>query len=85
MKNILRRIAKNIRDADIWVNKQFGGKKDETVSSRWGRYIEDKTRPARGWTARVVCRTFLLPIGILLDMSWKHCRKSVNEKYKSKK
>lgn len=82
--NIFKRIGKNLRNADIWVNENFpfaNGKKGETLSSRWGRYIEDKTRPARGWTMRVVCRTVLLPLGLVDGSKGKHCRGAINDKY----
>ena len=71
-----------LRRTDIWLNEKLGGNKGETISSRLGRYIEDSSRPLRGWVARVFCRTVLLPLGLLLDNNWKHCRKSINEKYK---
>lgn len=82
--NIFKRIGKGLRDFDIWVNEKAGGKKGETISSRWGRYIEDKSKPARAWTARIVCRTVLLLPSVLLTGKWKHCRESINEKYREK-
>lgn len=64
---------------DIWVNELFGGKKGETISSRWGRYIEDETKPVRGWVARIVCRTILLPLGLVDGSKGKHCRGAANK------
>ena len=80
--SILKRIGSKLRDIDVWLNEKMGGKTGETISSRLGRYIEDRSRPARGWAARVLCRTVLLPLGLLLDNSWKHCRENINSKYK---
>jgi len=82
--NIFKRIGKALRDTDIWINEKAGGKEGETISSRWGRYIEDKSKPARAWTARVICRTILLPLGIVDGSKGKHCRESINEKYRGK-
>lgn len=73
---------KKLLECDIWLNEKLGGNKGETISSRLGRYIEDKSEPVRGWMARIFCRTVLLPLGLLLDNSWKHCRESINQKYK---
>lgn len=83
--NIFKKIGKSLRDFDIAVNEKFGGKEGETISSRWGRYIEDKSKPARGWAARIVCRTILLPLGIVDGSKGKHCREAINDKYKTKK
>jgi len=82
--NILKKIGKGLRDFDIFLNEKAGGNEGETISSRWGRYIEDKSKPARAWTMRVVCRTVLLPLGIVDGSKGKHCRESINEKYKRK-
>lgn len=73
---------KQLLKLDIWLNEQLGGREGETISSRLGRYIEDKSKPARGWIARIFCRTVLLPLGLLLDNSWKHCRESIQDKYR---
>ena len=79
---IFKKIGKKLRDFDIWLNEKAGGNEGETISSRWGRYIEDKTKPARGWTARVICRTILLPLGIVDGSKGKHCRGAINDKYR---
>jgi hypothetical protein len=80
--NIFKKIGKVFRDGDVWVNEKAGGKEGETISSRLGRYIEDKSKPARGWAARIICRTILLPLGIVDGSKGKHCKESVNEKHK---
>lgn len=67
-----------LRRADVWLNEKLGGNKGETISSRLGRHIENRNC----WPCRIFCRTVLLPLGILLDRDFKHCRKSINEKYR---
>lgn len=84
MKDKIASWLYTLKAFDIRVNEFFGGNKGETISSRWGRYIRDDTNPIRAWAARVVCRTILLPLGWILDNHWKHCVKSINQKYKSK-
>ena len=80
---MFNKIAWKLVELDIWINVHwFNGNEGETISSRLGRYIEDKSRPARGWAARIFCRTILLPLGILADNSWKHCRENIQERYK---
>ena len=80
---MFKKIGKKLVEFDIHMNVHWlNGNEGETISSRLGRYIEDKSNPVRGWAARIFCRTVLLPLGILADNSWKHCRENIQEKYK---
>jgi hypothetical protein len=75
-------VFKKLEEWDIWINVHiFKGNKGETISSRLGRYIENKSKPVRGWMARIFCRTVLLPLCLILDNSWKHCRENIQKKY----
>lgn len=69
---------------DIKINETLGGNKGETISSRLGRYIEDKSKPARAWLSRIFCRTVLLPLGLLIDKSFTHCRDNIQDEFKDK-
>lgn len=67
---------------DIWVNyRLLNGNEGETISSRLGRYIESDNI-YKEWSAKIFCRTVLLPLGILLDRDWKHCRKNIQERFR---
>lgn len=75
-------IFSKLRNLDIWANERLGGNKGETISSRLGRYIEDDNHKVRGWASRFFCRIGLLPLGIFIDKSWKHCRSSIDKRFK---
>lgn len=82
---------KKLVEWDIWINVHvFKGNEGETISSRLGRYIEDKSKPVRGWMARIFCRIFLLPLSAVLvrlglqKHPFKHCRESIQDEFKSK-
>ena len=79
---MVKQIGKLLRDIDIKINEAFGGNEGETISSRWGRYIEDKSKPVRGWVMRIICRTVLLPLGLVDGSGGKHCRGAINDKYR---
>lgn len=75
-------ILKKLIQFDIWVNyKLLNGKEGETISSRLGRYIE-RDNSIKSWASKIFCRTVLLPLGILFDGSWKHCRESITEEHR---
>lgn len=62
-------IWQKLVELDKWLNGKLGGNPDETISYRLGYHI----RKRNCWPCRIFCRTVLLPLGILLDKSWKHC------------
>ena len=67
---------------DAWVNyKLLNGNEGETISSRLGRYIE-RDNSIKSFASKVFCRTILLPLGIIFDNSWKHCRESIQEEHR---
>lgn len=76
-------ILKKLIQFDKWVNyKILNGNEGETISSRLGRYIERDNGP-KSWWSRLFCRTVLLPLGIIMrNEDWKHCRDSIQEKYR---
>lgn len=68
---------------DKYVNHEWlNGNHGETISSRLGRYIEGDNI-WKEWSSRIFCRTVLLPLGIIMNnKDWKHCRDSIQEKYR---
>lgn len=54
---------------DKQLNEIMGGDSDKTISWRLGKNI----RKHNCWPCRIFCRTILLPLGFILNKSWKHC------------
>lgn len=63
---------------DIQFNEFLGGNKGETISSRLGRHIMRDNC----FLCRLFCRVILLPLGILINRDYKHCRDSIQKRYK---
>ena len=80
---MFRKIGEYLVEFDKWLNhKIFNGYEGETISSRLGRYIEGDNI-WKEWSAKIFCRTVLLPLGIILrDKHLKHCREHIDERFR---
>ena len=75
-------IFSKIGAANIWINVHvFGGNEGEFISSRLGRKIESRDC----FLCRLFCRTILLPLALIQGQGWKHCRKSIQDEFKTDK